>query len=92
MANKHSLRASLNELLKEEKDWIWTTKYQEAFEKIKEVLTSDLFITHYNPDLEIFSASDASSYCIGAYILHKMEDGSLKPIVHAVTCRKKNYS
>ena len=48
-----------------------------------EVLTSDLFITHYNPDHEIIVASDASWYGIGACILHKMEDGSLKRISHA---------
>ena len=59
------------------------TECQEAFEKIKEVLISDLFITHYNPDLEIMVASDASSYSIGACILDKMEDGLLKPIAHA---------
>ena len=78
-----SLRTSLNELLKKEKVWVWTTECQEAFEKIKEVLTSDLFITHYKPDLKIIVANDASSYGIAACILYKMEDGSLKPIAHA---------
>ena len=85
----HSLRAPLNELLKKEKDWVWTTECQEAFENIK-VLTLGLFITHYNPDLKIFVASDTSSYGIGACILHKMEDESLKSriLLHA----GKNYS
>ena len=46
--NMHSLRAPLNELLKE-KDWVWTTECQETFEKIKEVFTTDLFITNYRP-------------------------------------------
>ena len=51
--------------------------------KIKKTLTSDLFLTHYNPDLEIRVASDASSYGVGACILHKMTDGTLKAIAHA---------
>ena len=49
---------------------------REAFKKIKEVLTSDLFTT------QIVVACDASLYGIGACILHKMEDRSLKPIVN----------
>ena len=44
---------------------------------------SDLFLTHYNPDLEIIIASDISSYCVGTCILHKMTDETLKPIAHA---------
>ena len=78
----HDMRALLNELLKEYKPWDWTAKCQEVFEKIKKTLMSELFLTHYNPDLEIIVASDAISYGIGACILHKMTDGILKSIAH----------
>ena len=44
---------------------------------------SDLFLTYYNPDLDIIAASEASLYGIGACILHKMPDRSLKPVAHA---------
>ena len=81
--NIHNLRVPLNELLKKGKDWEWTPECQEAFVKIKEVLTSDLFLTHDNPDLDIIVASDASSYGIRACILYKMPDGSHKPVAHA---------
>ena len=56
---------------------------------------SDLFLTHYNPDLEILEASDASSYGIGNCILHKMTDSITKPIAHASRAllpAEKNYS
>ena len=53
--NMHNLHAPLNELLKRDKDWEWTPECQEAFVKIKEVLTSDLFLTHYNLNVEHFS-------------------------------------
>ena len=43
---------------------------------------SDLFFTHYNPDLDIIVACHASSYGIGACILHKMPDGCHKPVAH----------
>ena len=76
--NMHDLRPPLNVLLKKEKAWDWTSECQAAFEKIKETLTSNLFLTHYNPKLKIIVASDASSYGIGACILHIMPDGTKK--------------
>ena len=80
----HDLRAPLNELLKDKK-WKWTPECQTAFDQIKKALTSDLFLTHYDPKLEIIVASDASSYGVGAHILHKMPDGTKKPLAHAST-------
>ena len=73
----------------------WTAECLEAFEKIKKTLTSDLFLPHYNPDLEIIVASDTSLYDVGACIFHEMTDGTLKPIVHvskALLRAEKNYS
>ena len=93
--NMHELRAPLNELLKKDRAWKWTTECQTAFIKLKEVLTSDLFLTHFNPDQDIIVATDASSYGIGACILHKMADGSNKPIAHAsrtLLPAERNYS
>ena len=92
----HDLRAPLNELLKKDKKkWRWTPECQTAFDQIKKALTSDLFLTHYDPKLEIIVASDASSYGVGACILHKMPDGTKKPIAHAsrtLLPTEKHYS
>ena len=73
----------------------WTAEWLEVFEKIKKTLTSDLFLTHYNPDLEIIVANDTSLYGVGACILHEMTDGTLKPIAHALKAwlpAERNYS
>ena len=59
--NLHDLRAPLNELIKKDKMWRWTPECQTAFDQIKKALTSDLFLTHYDPKLEIIVANDASS-------------------------------
>ena len=77
--NMHDLRAPLNELLEKDKAWDWTPECHRAFEKIKEILTLDLFLTHFNPDLEIIVASDASSYGIEACILNKCRTGHVHP-------------
>ena len=80
--NMQNLRGPLNGLLKKDKPWLWTPECQELFEKIKKTLTSDLALTHYDPILNIIVASDASSYGIGACILHKLPDGSRKAVPH----------
>ena len=94
--NIQNLREPLNELLKKDKPWLWTPECQksfkkikktpecqEPFEKIKKNFTSDLSLTHYDPTLDIIVASDASSYGIGACILHKLPEGSRKAVAHA---------
>ena len=53
---------------KKDKKWRWTPECQTAFEQIKKALTSDLFLTHYDPKLEIIVESDASSYGIGWFV------------------------
>ena len=91
----YDLRDPLNELLKKDKKWRWTPKCQTALDQIKKALTSDLFLTHYDPKLEIIVASDASSYGVGSCILHKMPDGTKKPKVHGsrtLLPTKKHYS
>ena len=45
----------------------------ESIFEIKGILTSDLFLTDY--DKKIIVTSDASSYGIGACIMHKLKDG-----------------
>ena len=46
---------------------------QQAFESSKDLLTSSTVLTHFNPELPIMVACDASKYGIGA---HKFPDGS----------------
>ena len=65
----HGLRASLNKLLKKTLNGFqrWNAG------KNKRMRTPDLFFTHY--DLKkIIVTSDASSYGIGACIMHKLKD------------------
>ena len=81
--NIQNLRGPLNELLKKDEPWLWTPECQETFEKIKKTFTSDLSLTHYGPILDIIVVSDASSYGIGACILHKLLYGSRKAMAHA---------
>ena len=42
----------------------WFDKYQKSFEDIKNMLISESWLTHFNPDSEKLVAADASDYGI----------------------------
>uniref|UniRef100_A0A8R1EPP3 RNA-directed DNA polymerase n=2 Tax=Caenorhabditis japonica TaxID=281687 RepID=A0A8R1EPP3_CAEJA len=76
-------------------EWRWTKVEAESFQKLKDVLSSDLNLTHYMPKIPIVVAADACDYGIGAVISHRFADGTEKPIAHAarsLNSAEKNYS
>lgn len=81
--NMHQLRRPLDALLKKDAKWDWSSDCQKSFDQFKEILKSDLMLTHYNPDVNIVVAADASQFGIGACIFHRFPDGSVKAISHA---------
>ncbi|XP_062541114.1 uncharacterized protein K02A2.6-like [Armigeres subalbatus] len=64
--NIHELRHPLDMLLKKNAKWQWNSDCQKSFERFKQVLQSDMLLTHYDPKLPIIVAADASSTGIGA--------------------------
>ncbi|KIH65366.1 hypothetical protein ANCDUO_04315 [Ancylostoma duodenale] len=88
------LRAPLDNLLKKDAPSNWSANCQQAFNRAKEVLSSDLLLTTFDPTKEIVVAADASENGIGAVIPHRFSDGTEKPIYHAcraLTAAEKNY-
>ncbi len=73
----------MTELLQKGKEWVWSEQCQEAFEKTKKQLTGAPVLAHYDPQLPVIMACDASPYGIGAVISHKLLDGSEQPIAYA---------
>lgn len=51
-----------------------------AFDKSKKLLQSANLLVHFQPDLELILASDASYYGVGAVLSHRMADGTECPI------------
>uniref|UniRef100_A0A914WIF7 RNA-directed DNA polymerase n=1 Tax=Plectus sambesii TaxID=2011161 RepID=A0A914WIF7_9BILA len=89
------IRAPLDELLKKDAEWVWTPERQEAVDRAKQVLQSDLLLTHFDPNVDMVVAGDASNYGIGAVILHRFRDGSEKAIAYAsrsLTSAERNYA
>ena len=83
----HILRTPLNHLLKKDVKWNWTDKCKKAFKKLKTALTSNLALMHYNPNKQIYVASNANNFDRGAVILHK-EDDKLKSCIEDTTAGK----
>ncbi|PIO69207.1 reverse transcriptase [Teladorsagia circumcincta] len=95
MPSMKSLRGPLDAMLKKDVKWKWTSVQQDAFEKLKSALSSDLNLAHYDPKEKIVVAADACEYGIGCVISHKYADGSEKPIAHAsrsLSDAERNYS
>ena len=93
--NLSSILHPLNQLLKDNQRWEWTKECSQAFKQAKDQLTSADVLTHYNPNLPITLAADASAYGIGAVISHVLPDGSEKPISFAsrtLASSEKNYA
>ena len=58
-------------------------------------MSSEQFLTHFNPGLEIKLVCDASSVGVGAVLLHVFPDGSERPVSFAsrvLSKAEKNYS
>ncbi|XP_055714390.1 uncharacterized protein K02A2.6-like [Phlebotomus papatasi] len=89
------LRAPLDRLLKNGVSWKWSKACQDSFRRFKEILGSELLLTHYDPKMPILIASDASSYAIGCVAYHEYPDGSRKAFYHAsrrLTDTESRYS
>lgn len=46
----HKHRGPLHELLKANTPWEWNSKSRNSFVKLKEIIMSDLLLTHYDPN------------------------------------------
>lgn len=95
LPNLASVLRPLNELLQNNKKWVLTTKCDDSFAKVKELIISEQVLCHYNSALPVRLATDASPYGIGAVLSHVMEDGTERPIAYAsrtLTKAEKAYS
>ena len=95
LQNLSTLLHPLNELLKAGQQWNWSHACNEAFEEAKRQLSTAPVLVHYDPDLPICLAGDASSYGIGAVLSHVLADGTEHPIAFAsrsLQAAERNYA
>ncbi|GBO34077.1 Transposon Ty3-G Gag-Pol polyprotein [Araneus ventricosus] len=89
------LRYPLNQLLKKDVKFNWTNECQDAFDKLKETLTTKPVLNLYNPDVTCHVFVDASQKSVGAVLKQPDASDVLHPIAyHSRTLRdyEKNYA
>ena len=85
----------LYRLTRKNTPWTWSEAQEEAFRKLKEQLSSENVLVHYNKDLPIGIACDASNVGIGAVLFHRFPGGIERPIANVsktLTDAQRNYS
>ncbi|CAF3889578.1 unnamed protein product, partial [Rotaria sp. Silwood1] len=70
----------LNHLRKKNTPWKWSQECQKAFNNLLQEIVNTTTLAHFDAQLPIILATDASHYGIGAVIMHRYPDGSERPI------------
>jgi archaellum component FlaC len=93
--NLATLLHPLNKLLQKGSMFNWSPSCESSFQKIKDIITSDDVLVHFNPDLPLILATDASPVGVGAVLSHRYRDGTDRPIAYAsrtLTRAEQRYS
>lgn len=72
----------LGELVSKKNARVWGPQQQNAFDAVKQKLSSTTALTIFEyPALELTLSADASSYALSAVLTQKQSDGKWKPVV-----------
>ena len=95
LPNMSTVLAPLYQLLHRGALWRWGKKEHKSFQASKDLLTSSDLLIHFNLDLPLLLACDASAYGVGAVLAHRLPDGSERPIGYAsrsLSSAERNYA
>ena len=93
--NLASIAEPLYRLTKKATPWKWEDEEWAAVEQLKNVLSSDQVLVHFDPNKTLVLACDTSNLGIGAVLVHRYPDGSERPIANmpkTLTAAGRNYS
>ena len=74
--------------------WKWEEPQQDAFQKLKQMLTNNTVLAHFDPSCPVGISCDASESGVGAVLFHRYKDNSERPIANAsktLTDAQKRY-
>ena len=93
LPNLATVTEPLHRLTKKEVPWKWDREEQAAFQKLKDLLSADTNLVHFDPSLPIGISCDASG--LGAVLFHRYSDGRERPIANTsktLTSTQRGYS
>ena len=88
------IAAPLNALTRKDIPFVWTPDCHQAFEKLKELLTSVPLLRYPDFERPFILETDASGDGLGAVLAQQQEDGTVAPIAYAsrsLQKHEKNY-
>ena len=74
--NLAELTQPLRELLSKTATWSWGPMQEQAFSRVKEELSKDTTLAHYDPEAPTNISADASAYGLGAVLLQQLLSGN----------------
>ena len=89
-----TVASPLHALTRKDVPYVWTPACQQAFEKLKELLTSAPLLRYPDFKKPFILETDASGDGLGAVLAQRQEDGSVRPIAYAsrsLQKHEKNY-
>ena len=63
--------------------WLWGPKQSEAFHKLRDLISSDTVLAHFDPSLSTQVRQDACKIVISGALTEKHPDGSIRPVAYA---------
>lgn len=82
-------------LTKKTTPWKWVNEEQAVFKQLKNILSSDQVLVHFNSNKPLGLACDESNIATGAVLFHHCPDGSEYPNANeskTLMSRERNYS
>lgn len=81
LPNLADITRHLNDLLRADKAWLWSPAQEQAFIKVKQLLTEAPTLAFYNISKPTIVSADASS-CGFGWILLQNHEGQLQPVAY----------
>ena len=95
LPNLATVTEPLYKLTRNNTKWSWNEEQEIAFTSLKQMLSTETVLAHFDPSLPIGVSCDASSVGIGAVLFHRFPNGSKRPITNVsktLSATKRKYS
>lgn len=94
LPNLSTITEPLHHLTRKNVQWKWGAAQESSFIQLKQLLSDDTVLAHFNPEIPIGITCDASDTGIGVVLFHRYDDMSERPIINAsktLTETQKKY-
>eukprot|EP00794_Sanderia_malayensis_P006690 gene6690-7446_t len=75
--------SSMRDLLNKKNDFTWGIQQQKAYDDLKSALNNTPKLAYFDPTRETTITADATSFGLGALLMQKQANGTMKPVAYA---------